>query len=289
MKGKLSLTRFFRETLGAPLTNSRTAWGSHDQAGGRVFLRVWEDQMEVRDGHRRVLVQHDGWTQTGHGAKQRGMHLQLIREGSVRAWAVICTAREPGSFSPREIGGYDDRVLFPVAGLVDEEEGRIFAQLGSAASVVEASAAGPAVRNLASDLAGLAAAPAGPTSVEALTQARVGQGAFRAALLHRWGGSCCVTGVSTGPALRASHIVPWSQSNDHERLDPHNGLLLVANLDALFDAGLIGFADYGGLLVSPRMSAAERQAFGLEGAQLRETPHGLMLPYLARHRDAMKR
>jgi putative restriction endonuclease len=38
--------------------------------------------------------------------------------------------------------------------------------------------------------------------------------------------------------LRASHIKPWSDCSNRERLDPLNGLLLVAHIDALFDNGL---------------------------------------------------
>lgn len=42
---------------------------------------------------------------------------------------------------------------------------------------------------------------------------------------------------------QASHAKPWRTSSDQERLDPHNGLPLIATLGVLFDRGLIGFAD----------------------------------------------
>jgi predicted restriction endonuclease len=48
--------------------------------------------------------------------------------------------------------------------------------------------------------------------------------------------------------LRASHIVPWSQSVEH-RLNPRNGLCLSATYDAAFDRGLIGFDDEFRLLI----------------------------------------
>jgi putative restriction endonuclease len=41
-------------------------------------------------------------------------------------------------------------------------------------------------------------------------------------------------GLTTRALLRASHIKPWSQSTDSERLDPANGILLAAHIDALF-------------------------------------------------------
>jgi putative restriction endonuclease len=33
--------------------------------------------------------------------------------------------------------------------------------------------------------------------------------------------------------------------NCEERLDPHNGLMLAAHIDTLFDSGLISFANEG--------------------------------------------
>ena len=57
-------------------------------------------------------------------------------------------------------------------------------------------------------------------------------------VLKIWGNRCCVTGSTTLDAIRASHIKPWRRSSNQERLDPYNGLPLVATLDALFDAGM---------------------------------------------------
>lgn len=37
----------------------------------------------------------------------------------------------------------------------------------------------------------------------------------------------------------ASHIKPWRKCSNKERLDPQNGLLLTARINALFDCGLI--------------------------------------------------
>ena len=69
----------------------------------------------------------------------------------------------------------------------------------------------------------------------ALVKARVGQGLFRDKLLNRWENKCAVTGSTVLQILRASHMKPWRESTNFERLDPANGLLLTANFDALFD------------------------------------------------------
>ena len=102
------------------------------------------------------------------------------------------------------------------------------------------------------------------TEYQQLVSARIGQGDFRKSLLERYDGHCAVTGVSVPEALRASHIKPWRHCvSKHERLDPHNGLLLVAHIDALFDRGLITFEDRGQMLVSPRVSAEQRRLLGI--------------------------
>ena len=103
------------------------------------------------------------------------------------------------------------------------------------------------------------------TEIERLVRQRVGQDVFRAALLDYWGGACAVTGVAISAVLRASHAKPWAEcATDTERLDVFNGLLLTANLDALFDRYLISFDSDGGMLVSPRISAQDFATLGFE-------------------------
>jgi hypothetical protein len=89
-----------------------------------------------------------------------------------------------------------------------------------------------------------------PTDRDALVIARRGQGLFRqrvqAIEYH-----CRVTGVDQPEHLRASHSKPWRDSNDEERLNGENGLLLTPSIDHLFDRGFISFEDDGHLLVSP--------------------------------------
>jgi predicted restriction endonuclease len=87
------------------------------------------------------------------------------------------------------------------------------------------------------------------TEAERLVIQRIGQDIFREALMDYWGGRCPMTGITEPGLLRASHIVPWADCTDPQRLDVHNGLLLSALWDAAFDRGLISFADDGTVLV----------------------------------------
>jgi len=122
------------------------------------------------------------------------------------------------------------------------------------------------------------------TTKEALVEARVGQGRFRAALLTIWNGRCAVTGCNVSDAIRASHIKPWRMSTDNERLDPMNGLPLVATFDALFDAGLISFAESGEMLVSNHLPASEQVILGVVGKRLVTQPAARTAEYLSYHR-----
>ncbi|EKO3580695.1 HNH endonuclease [Vibrio metschnikovii] len=88
-----------------------------------------------------------------------------------------------------------------------------------------------------------------PTEKSSLVQSRLGQGKFRQKLIKIWGG-CAVSGCNEAKLLVASHIKPWSQSTNEERLDPSNGLLLIATLDKAFDAGLISFDCDGVIIIS---------------------------------------
>ena len=120
------------------------------------------------------------------------------------------------------------------------------------------------------------------TARKALVDARLGQGKFRSDLLNTFAGGCAVSGLMLSPALRASHIVPWRASTDEERLDPNNGLLLSANLDALFDRHLITFSADGQLAVSKLLTESDQAKLGPLGS-MRQKPSLLRASYLQRH------
>ena len=88
------------------------------------------------------------------------------------------------------------------------------------------------------------------TEKQALIKARRGQGIFRQNVAHieRF---CRVTHVDRPEHLIASHIKPWRESDNYERLFEGNGLLLTPTVDHLFDRGFISFENGGEMLVSP--------------------------------------
>ncbi|WP_334078438.1 HNH endonuclease [Microbulbifer sp. M83] len=128
--------------------------------------------------------------------------------------------------------------------------------------------------------------PASETERQTLVDARIGQGQFRRDLLSYWG-QCAVTGIAEPLLLRASHIKPWRESDNRERLDPYNGLLLSAHLDAAFDSGLISFADSGSALISEQFLDADK--LGITDSLALATIEPKHLPYLQWHRTYVYR
>lgn len=126
------------------------------------------------------------------------------------------------------------------------------------------------------------------TEAERLVVQRIGQNLFRDALMDYWGGRCPITGITEPALLRASHIVPWSDCNDGQRLDVHNGLLLSALWDAAFDEGLVSFADDGTARASASLSAAAGEALAIDTAPvlqgLRQAHRANLAAHRARHR-----
>jgi putative restriction endonuclease len=111
------------------------------------------------------------------------------------------------------------------------------------------------------------------TEVERMVRQRVGQDAYRKAMLDYWGDACAVTGLQMPVILRASHAKPWAEcQTDAERLDVYNGFLLTANLDALFDRFLISFDEAGRIIISKAITDSQRDLLNIhEGMQLRWT------------------
>jgi hypothetical protein len=103
----------------------------------------------------------------------------------------------------------------------------------------------------------------GPTEKQQLVLSRRGQGVFKANVrLNET--KCRLTGVTDPRLLIASHIKPWVDSSDNEKLDGCNGLLLSPHADRLFDRGLISFENDGTVLISPILDRAILPQWGLD-------------------------
>jgi len=122
------------------------------------------------------------------------------------------------------------------------------------------------------------------TERSSVSKSRIGQGIFRERVIILWG-SCSVTGLSNLSLLRASHIKPWRDCTNSERLDPLNGLLLNPTLDHLFDSGLVTFDEDGNMLVSSKISLFDMELLHIDlNSKLRKMPEGMKI-YMSYHRE----
>ena len=117
-------------------------------------------------------------------------------------------------------------------------------------------------------LAGWTPAPGGLTERETerilVAAARVGQHVFASHVLRNCGHRCVFCGLAPPSfdaprMLLASHIKPWRDSTNRERLDHRNGLAACPTHDVAFDVGLLTVN--GGLRIhtATRLSTAMAQ------------------------------
>ena len=91
--------------------------------------------------------------------------------------------------------------------------------------------------------------------------------------------------IGLDETLIASHILSWKDSNDKQRLDVGNGILLSPNLDSLFDRHLISFDDDGAIMISKKLEKKELEKISItENLSLVKVFED-MLPYLKQHRN----
>lgn len=126
--------------------------------------------------------------------------------------------------------------------------------------------------------------PEAATEIDQLVKARRGQGVFKQRVQQIEPG-CRVTGTAAAAHLRASHIKPWRDASNDERLDGNNGLLLAPHVDHLFDRGWISFADDGALLVSKYLEPGLLESWGISYPRNVGAFAAEQCVYLEFHRD----
>jgi hypothetical protein len=123
------------------------------------------------------------------------------------------------------------------------------------------------------------------TERKGLVNSRVGHGAYRKRIIHRWEYKCAVTGFDKLNVLIASHILPWANADDNQRLDVHNGLLLSPTYDALFDRNLISFENSGKIILSDSIEIQAFAKIGVTGKEKIQTLSQHNFHYLEYHRN----
>lgn len=128
---------------------------------------------------------------------------------------------------------------------------------------------------------------------ERLTRDRLGQGAFRLAVLDAYHARCAVTGERVRPVLEAAHIRPFAQQGPNA---VSNGLALRADIHKLFDLGYVTVDPQLRFRVSRRLLADFNNGvdyYRYDGEPLRVLPNKPherpKRDYLEWHNDAVFR
>lgn len=123
------------------------------------------------------------------------------------------------------------------------------------------------------------------TEKSTVIKSRVGQGIFRELLLGYWSNRCAITDLSMPALLRASHIKPWRDSDNSDRLNVYNGLLLAPQYDLAFDKGYITFSDSKELIVSNKLTEIVATQLGISVERKLRYLEPDHLPFLQHHRE----
>ena len=126
------------------------------------------------------------------------------------------------------------------------------------------------------------------TEIEQIIKARRGQGIYRINL-QKLEKRCRLTQLADLQLLVASHIKPWKDSSNGERLDGHNGLLLSPHVDRLFDRGHISFADDGAIIAAGSKVLEAMSFWGLNPQANVGAFTSKQKLYLAYHRENVLR
>lgn len=246
---------FFEKRLRAPLVNPAWSWGALDEAHERIFLRVHEDCLEPDQmSPRRALLYRPEWEYGSNGGPERLVHIERLRRGFEGFAITYSTFRSGDRWKTKE---FDRRFMLRLGRIKDHGRSAYIEVLERVpVDLVVGTAQN---KTTEAEIDDEISRDVPITMRQALVKARVGQGIFRDQVLELWSYQCAVTGCGVQEALRASHIKPWSESSDRERLDCYNGLPLLATLDSLFDKHLIGFDPNGKMLISADLSREERR------------------------------
>ncbi|HWV06699.1 HNH endonuclease signature motif containing protein [Ralstonia sp.] len=272
----------FLDSLGARLAVRRPSWDATDEATDTVVMKLWFHEEEAGTNGKSIRV----WTNLPPGKKsdpigraERKRSIAHLEAGRP-TYAVMRHGKDRHDPKAKL---YDAEHLRKLNGVERRPNGDVYVKVEHLVTVEEFHAR-TGKPTLAQDIADIEARyPDKPTTRQALVQARLGQGRYRAELLGLWDNACAVTGCTIGSLLIASHARAWWDSNDRQRLDPHNGLSLIANLDRLFDQYLIAFdPDIGEMLVSDFLSKEDRALLGVP-APLRKKPTKKQAAYLHYH------
>lgn len=122
------------------------------------------------------------------------------------------------------------------------------------------------------------------TEKQALVKIRMGHSELRNRILNHKK-ECEICGIKNNKLLIISHIKPWAKSENSEKLDTNNILLLCSMHDALFDKGLISFDDNGKILISSELDEKEQALVNINEDSYIKITSDRQIEFIRYHRE----
>ena len=128
-----------------------------------------------------------------------------------------------------------------------------------------------------------------PTGEEKLYLAkhRTNQGRIRDYALQHYGCKCHLYSLKIRSLLVVSHIPPWSESDEKQKADMNNLLLLCSQHDALFDKHLISFDQDGKILINSELDEKDCTLLNIN-PNLKIELSADMEEYMKHHREKFR-
>jgi hypothetical protein len=124
---RMSISHFFKDRLGAPLSNTRWSWGAVNAQTGQVFLRVWVDERQTVGSTDQIHLLGSDWNRRSPGYPERERQVALLRS-SAGGYGVLCVAQNPHTRGARKIKEFDDQMLLKFGSLI-ERDGAVYATI----------------------------------------------------------------------------------------------------------------------------------------------------------------
>ncbi len=146
----MRINQFFQETLGANLKNPRWSWGAIDPITNRVFLRLWNDQIDHDGNGKRVQVYWKNPARNSNGFAERLEHINAIKSGA-QGIGIVCQAVNTSPDGARTIKDFQRSPLLILDGFT-EDDNYIYAYIKTNISIDKLSRSRTSQSTLTKDL-----------------------------------------------------------------------------------------------------------------------------------------
>ena len=112
---------------------------------------------------------------------------------------------------------------------------------------------------------------------------------YRAFILNKWGGKCCLTGIKEPQLISGYYLRPWEKCDNAQKMDPYNGICLNKFHGGIFEDHKMSITPDNEIVYAPDLENAvgkdvfDRYFAEFEFKKLRFSNESHYRPYLNYH------